>query len=117
MGDFGSYSELKGIEQPGFMNRTNFLLRWDIQVSPSSLQNKSIILISSLKDSLDMNMKQVGVVDSSCSHPTRLFKVDPAGFLARLFCLSMNICLSMFRLHQVADRPIVLDDLRVQLVS
>ena len=29
-GDFGSYSELKGIEQPGFVHRTNFLLRWDI---------------------------------------------------------------------------------------
>ena len=32
-GAFGSYSELKGIEQPGFINRANFLLRWDI--SPS----------------------------------------------------------------------------------
>ena len=33
-GQFSSYSEMKGIEQPGFINRSNFLLRWDI--SPNS---------------------------------------------------------------------------------
>ena len=30
MGPFSTYSELKGVEQPGFVNRSNFLLRWDI---------------------------------------------------------------------------------------
>jgi len=29
-GTFSSYSEMKGVEQNGFINRSNFLLRWDI---------------------------------------------------------------------------------------
>lgn len=33
IGDFSWYSELKGIEQQGFINRANFLLRWDISAS------------------------------------------------------------------------------------
>merc|ERR1712048_1468511 len=30
IGAFSTYSEMKGIEQPGFINRSNFLLRWDL---------------------------------------------------------------------------------------
>ena len=91
-GAFGSYSELKGIEQPGFINRTNFLLRWEIRkslYSPAPFLNVIIIYWCTVIINSDRyktskvqlavalsgtNMRLLEVLDFSCNLQAKLFK-------------------------------------------